>query len=127
MCARPSSGTWRIWKTSTSPCNGLRRTSQASRWKRLSAALAWRIELHPWAEKELSKLDRERARPILRFLRERVAALQDPRSLGETGRGPEVGRFWKYPLGDCRLICDIQKQRVTILGVRVGHRRDVYR
>ncbi len=92
----------------------------------MSAASAWRIELHPWAEKELSKFDRERARPILRFLRERVAALQDPRSLGEALRGPEAGRFWKYRLGDYRLICDIQEQRVTILVVRVGHRRDVY-
>lgn len=92
-----------------------------------SAALAWRIEFHPHAEKELSKLDRETARRILRFLRERVATLGDPRSVGEALRGPEVGRFWKYRVGDYRLICDIQDQRVTILVIRVGHRRDVYR
>jgi len=89
--------------------------------------LAWRIEFHPHAEKELSKLDREVARKIVRLLRERVAPLEDPRSLGEALKGPELGRFWKYRVGDYRLICHIQDQRVMILVVTVGHRRDVYR
>lgn len=89
--------------------------------------MAWRVEFHPQAEKELSKRDQETARKILRFLRTRVALLEDPRSLGEAVKGPELGRFWKYRVGDYRLICHIQDQRVTILVVRVGHRRDVYR
>lgn len=89
--------------------------------------MGWRIEFHPQAEKELSKLDRETARRILRFLRDRIGVLEDPRGLGEALRGPEAGRFWKYRLGDYRLICDIQDQRLTILVVRIGHRRDVYR
>jgi len=89
--------------------------------------LGWRIEFHPQAEKELAKLDREVARKIIRFLRERVAQLEDPRSLGEALKGPELGRFWKYRMGDYRLICDIQDQRMTILVIRTGHRRDVYR
>lgn len=89
--------------------------------------MAWRIEFHPQAEKELAKLDRAVARRILRFLRDRVGSVEDPRSLGEALKGPEVGRFWKYRVGDYRLICDIQDQRVTILVVRIGHRRDVYR
>ncbi|HLA25131.1 MAG TPA: type II toxin-antitoxin system RelE/ParE family toxin [bacterium] len=86
-----------------------------------------RIEFHPGAERELAKLDRETARRILRFLRDHAAAREDPRSLGEALKGPEVGRFWKYRAGDYQLICEIQDQRVTILVVRVGHRRDVYR
>jgi mRNA interferase RelE/StbE len=93
----------------------------------LSAALAWRIEFHPRAERELSKLDRETARRVLGFLRDRVATVEDPRSLGDALKGPEVARFWKYRVGDYRLVCEIQDQRVTILVVRLGHRRDVYR
>lgn len=89
--------------------------------------MAWRIEFHPRAEKELSKLDREAARQVLRLLRDRVAPLEDPHSLGEALRGPEVGRFWKYRVADYRIICDIQQQRITVLVLRVGHRRDVYR
>jgi len=89
--------------------------------------LAWRIELHPQAEKELSKLDPEVARKIVRFLREPVGPLEDPRSIGEALKGPQLGRFWKYRVGDYRLICHIQDQRITILVVTIGHRRDVYR
>jgi len=89
--------------------------------------LGWLIEFHPRAEKELAKLDRETSRRILRFLREHVATRQDPRSLGEALKGPEIGRFWQYRVGPYRLICDIQNQRITIVVVRVGHRRDIYR
>lgn len=89
--------------------------------------MGYRIEFDPRAEKELEKLDPEVARRILRFLRERVAVLDDPRSIGEALRGPELGRFWKYRVGDCRLICHIQDQRITVLVLRVGHRRDIYR
>lgn len=56
-----------------------------------------------------------------------MATREDPRSLGEAVKGPEIGRFGKYRVGDYRLICDIQSQRITILVVRVGHRRDIYR
>jgi mRNA interferase RelE/StbE len=89
--------------------------------------LGWKIEFHPRAEKELAKLDQEASRRILRFLRDHVATREDLRSLGEALKGPEIGRFWKYRVGDYRLICDIQSQRITILVVRVGHRRDIYR
>jgi len=89
--------------------------------------LAWRIEFHPRAEKELAKFDRDTARRIVRFLRDRVTTLEDPRGLGEALKGPEVGRFWKYRVGDYRLICDIQNARITIVVVRIGYRREVYR
>jgi mRNA interferase RelE/StbE len=89
--------------------------------------LGWEIEFHPKAERELAKLGREASRRILRFLRDHVATREDPRSLGEALTGPDVGRFWKYRVGDYRLICDIQDRRITVLVLRVGHRRDIYR
>lgn len=89
--------------------------------------MAWRIDFDPAVEKELRKLGRGTATRILRFLQERVAGLDDPRSLGEPLHGPELGRFWKYRVGDYRIIAAIRDQAITILVVRVGHRRDVYR
>jgi mRNA interferase RelE/StbE len=50
----------------------------------------------------------------------------DPRALGEALRGPELGRLWKYRVGDWRLICDIRDGQVTVVVVRLGHRREVY-
>lgn len=54
-----------------------------------SAVLAWRIEFEDSALKELAKLDKPVARRILAFLRERVALLDDPRSIGEALKGSE--------------------------------------
>jgi mRNA interferase RelE/StbE len=89
--------------------------------------MAWRIELDPAAERELSKLDPQVARRILKFLRERVANLEDPRSIGEALRGSRLGEFWKYRVGDYRIISSIEDGALCILVVRIGNRREVYR
>jgi mRNA interferase RelE/StbE len=89
--------------------------------------MAWRIELLRPAERELEKLDGETIRRILRFLHDRVARLEDPRSIGQALRGSELGNFWKYRVGDYRLIADIDDGAVTIMIVRIGNRREVYR
>ena len=89
--------------------------------------MAWQIEFDPSAAKELAKLDKPVARRIVQFLRERVAPLKDPRSLGEALRGDALGSFWKYRLGDYRVVAEIIDRRVVIIVVRIGHRREVYR
>ena len=92
-----------------------------------SAALAWRIEFEDTALKELAKLDKQVARRILAFLRERVAVLDDPRSVGEALKGSRLGEFWKYRVGDYRIITNIEDGVMRILVLKVGNRREVYR
>ena len=92
-----------------------------------SAALAWRIEFEDAALKELAKLDKPVARRILAFLRERVAVLDDPRSVGEALKGSRLGDFWKYRVGDYRVIAHIEDGALRILVLKVGNRREVYR
>ena len=82
--------------------------------------MGWRIEFEPRALKELETQDRQVQRRLLAFLRDRVAPLADPREIGEALRGPELGRFWKYRVGDWRLVCDIRAQQV---GRRQGAER----
>lgn len=89
--------------------------------------MAWRIEFSEAADRELSKLDREPSRRIFEFLRDRVAPPTDPRSFGEALKGPKLGDFWKYRVGDYRLVCSIEDKALRILVLRVGNRRDVYR
>ena len=89
--------------------------------------MAWRIEFEPRALKELESQDRQVQRRLLGFLRDRIALLKDPRDLGEALRGGELGRFWKYRVGDWRLVCEIRDQCATVVVVRIGHRREVYR
>lgn len=88
--------------------------------------MAWKIELDVRAVKELRQLDREQAKRILQFLHERIAKLDNPRGIGECLRG-ELGEFWKYRVGDYRLICNIHDHIVTIAVIKIGYRREVYR
>lgn len=88
--------------------------------------MAWRIEFERAAERELAKLDPQTAKRILKFLNRRVAPLSDPRSIGEALHGG-LGAFWKYRVGDYRIIAAIEDRRLRILVVRIGNRRDVYR
>ena len=88
--------------------------------------MAWTIELDRAAERELDKLDPQMARRILTFLYERLAQLDDPRSIGEALTGAKLGNFWKYRVGDYRLISSIEDNRLVVLIVKVGNRRGVY-
>ena len=89
--------------------------------------MAWRIELTATAARQLAKLDKGEARRITAFLRHRVAALEDPRSVGKALTGPQLGTYWRYRVGDYRLVCDIQDGTLCVLVIEVGHRREVYR
>jgi len=89
--------------------------------------MAWSIDLDPRAKRELNSLDPQIARRISRFLYERVALLENPRSLGDALTGSELGDLWKYRVGDYRIIASIEDKLVRILVVRIGNRREVYR
>jgi mRNA interferase RelE/StbE len=86
----------------------------------------WKVEIDREAKRDLDKLDPQVIRRIERFLYERVAELVDPRSIGEALRGSKLGEFWKYRVGDWRIICEIQDAKLVVLALRVGHRREVY-
>lgn len=89
--------------------------------------MAWKVELSSTAERELSKIDPQTARRILAFLHDRVAQIDDPRSIGEALKGSKLGAFWKYRVGDWRIIASIEDSALRILVVRIGNRREVYR
>jgi mRNA interferase RelE/StbE len=88
--------------------------------------MVWKIEFDPAAIKELGKLDKTVERRIVKFLRERVARLEDPRQIGASLQGTRSG-LWKYRVGDYRVICSLEHDRLLVLVLQVGHRREVYR
>ena len=88
--------------------------------------MAWRIEYTDTARTQLRRLDRDTARRIINYMDERVAVLDAPRSVGQALTGP-LGGLWRYRVGDCRVICDIQDDTLRVLVVRVGRRDQVYR
>ena len=89
--------------------------------------MAWTISYTETALKQLKKLDRPVARRLVDFMDERVAGAADPRSVGQALTGPLLGSYWRYRVGDYRIICDLQDGALTVLVLEVGHRKDVYR
>jgi mRNA interferase RelE/StbE len=86
----------------------------------------WEVEFDIRAAKSLERLssaDRERIR---RFIDERLLRMDDPRTMGMPLSGALTG-LWRYRVGDFRIIAKIIDERLVVLVVEVGHRREVYR
>ena len=89
--------------------------------------MAWIIKYTESSSKQLKKLDRQTALRVLDYMDERVAVVADPRTLGESLKGPKMGEYWRYRIGDIRVMCNISDGHMTVLVIAIGNRRDVYR
>lgn len=89
--------------------------------------MVWKIEFSAEASRELGRLDPQHGKRIVKFLQERVAKLDDPRSIGKALQGSRLGEFWRYRIGPFRLICKIEDNRLLVLVLRIGDRKEVYR
>ena len=89
--------------------------------------MVWIIKYTESSSKQLKKLDKQTALRVLDFMDERVAVLADPRSLGKNLKGPKMGEYWRYRVGDIRVICNIVDGQMTVLVIEIGNRREVYR
>ena len=93
--------------------------------------MAWRIEFDAGALKDLRGLDRQIARRITQFLRERVGTIDDPRGLGaalrSTRSGSGANPLWRYRVGDWRIVVRIEDEVPRVLVLRIAHRQEVYR
>ena len=63
---------------------------------------------------------------ILAYFRNRVLTAEDPRKLGKALTG-DKGGLWRYRIGDYRAICILEDERLVVLVLELGHRREVYR
>lgn len=88
--------------------------------------MAWTIEYDPRAISDLSRLSREVRAEVVRYLEGRVAQAGNPRDFGKPLRHERFG-LWRYRVRDFRIICELRDEKLTVLVVGVGHRRDVYR
>jgi mRNA interferase RelE/StbE len=85
----------------------------------------WTVEFDERARRELRKLSPEVQKTILRYLRERIAGSSDPRQFGKPLRINLAG-LWRFRIGDYRLICRLEDDRLVVLVIKIGHRREVY-
>lgn len=83
-----------------------------------------RVEFSEAARKRLKKLDNSIRKRIIDYMAD-VAALDNPRSRGKRLVGNLLG-FWRYRVGDYRILCRIKDDELVIAVVKVAHRREVY-
>ena len=93
--------------------------------KKWKSALAWKIEFDSDVEKDLKKLGHTAQKRIFKFLKEKIATANDPRIHGKALSGNLIG-FWRYRVGDYRIISKIEDEVFIIVVIKVGHRKEVY-
>lgn len=88
--------------------------------------MVWTVEVNVFAEKQLHKLDRAVQKRLLDWLDDRIEGCKDPRHFGEPLKGDLAG-LWRYRVGDYRIICELQDNRLVVVAIAIGHRREIYR
>ncbi len=92
----------------------------------LEKRMIYKIEFSDEAFKEFGKLDKYTQKLIDAWIRKHLETNENPRSIGKPLVGNKSGQ-WRYRVGDFRLLCLIQDDRLIILVIKIGHRRDVYK
>ena len=87
--------------------------------------MAYRVELTKRAQKQLHKMDQRNALLITRWMRKNLEGCENPRQYGKPLTGDRLGQ-WRYRVGEYRIIAEIYDDRVLIMVMTVGHRKEVY-
>ena len=88
--------------------------------------MAWTVEISDVIERQLRKLDRTVQTRIFDWLNDRVEGCKNPLHFGEPLKCDRSG-FWRYRIGNYRVLCDIQDEKVIVLVLTIGHRKKIYR
>ena len=88
--------------------------------------MAWKIEFSAVARKQLHAMDRPLQKKIVDYLKDRIENCKSPRHFGEALSANRAG-LWRYRVGDYRIICEIQEEKVIVLVLTIGHRREIYK
>ena len=87
--------------------------------------MMYRVEFTDPAKKQLKKLDKHTAALIVGWIRKNLEGCTNPRIHGKGLTANRSGQ-WRYRVGDYRLIAEIEDDKIVILILNIGHRRDIY-
>ena len=85
----------------------------------------YKVEYAPLAIKQLKKMDKHISALIIGWIEKNLVDCEDPRQYGKGLVANRSGE-WRYRIGDYRILADIQDDKLVILIITVGHRREVY-
>ena len=84
-----------------------------------------KVEYLPQALKALEKMDKFTKRIIVEWIEKNLVDCENPRQHGKPLAANRTGQ-WRYRIGDYRIIAKIEDDKLLILVIRIGHRREVY-
>lgn len=87
--------------------------------------MLYRVEYTPRAVKQLKKMDPHMRKLVFAWIDKNLHQCEDPRQNGKALAANRSGQ-WRYRVGDYRLIADIQDEKIVILILEIGHRKDIY-
>lgn len=87
--------------------------------------MKWQVVLSKEAMKQLKKMDKHTAALLTGWMRKNLEGCEDPRLHGKALTANRVGQ-WRYRVGDYRILAELQDERIVILVISVGHRREIY-
>ena len=87
--------------------------------------MCYHVEFTKGALKQLKKMDRATSALILGWIRKNLEGCEDPRIHGKGLTANHSGE-WRYRVGDYRIIAEIKDEKILILVLNIGHRRDIY-
>ena len=88
--------------------------------------MKYSIEITPRFEKEFKKLDRYTQRMIKAWIDKNLVDCEDPKVHGKE-LTENIKGMWRYRIGDYRMICLIEDDRLVITALNIGHRREIYK
>ena len=88
--------------------------------------MKYKVDYDKKADKQLSKMDKSESGMIYDWIDEHLEGCENPRAYGKPLKGNRKG-YWRYRVGDYRIIADIQDNKILILVTEIGHRREIYK
>ena len=88
--------------------------------------MSYSVETTTRFDREFKKLDRYTQRMIKAWIEKNLVGCADPRVHGKGLTANRSGQ-WRYRIGDYRLICLIEEDKLVILALSVGHRSEIYK
>lgn len=86
----------------------------------------YKVEFSEQGKKDLKKLDTSVQRLILKWIKKNLVDCEDPRVHGKALIGNLKG-YWRYRVGNYRVLCDIEDEKIIILVLEIGHRSEIYK
>jgi len=87
--------------------------------------MSYKVVYTKKAIKSLKKIDKAQQRLIIAWIEKNLIGTEDPRALGKGLKG-NLKAYWRYRVGNYRILADIEDDEIKVIIFNIGHRRDIY-